>query len=296
MALPNVFSPGQIFTAANANLLRSNQYNQTVTNKTVSYTPTTTTDIGTRVIMNSASATTITINTSIYSAGDTFFISNIGVGVCTLTAGTCTISSAGSLAVSQFGGGELYFTSASSAIFYPSAGATVSSGLTLIAKTNFTTGAASLAMTNVFSSTYDNYLVLVTRLVASGDAQEARVRVGTSGTAYAGADYDYEINAANNGAAYNAQSLNDSKFLMIGSYVGNVEPSSLTITINNPNLAVETTLTANNLGNRNTVLAAEQFAGALNTTTQYTDFFLGVQTPASDTHVAEIAVYGYAKS
>jgi len=73
--------------------------------------------------MNSASATTITVNTSLFSAGDTLILQNISTGVCTVTAGTATVSTAGSLAIPQNGSGILYFTSAGVSIFYPSAGA-----------------------------------------------------------------------------------------------------------------------------------------------------------------------------
>jgi len=169
----------------------------------------------------------------------------------------------------------------------------VSSGLTFILSTTFS-AAAVLTMANVFSSTYDNYLVIVSNLIASADAGEARVRFGTSGSQFTGANYDFSITATNNGAAYNSQGLDDTHLKMIGSYVGNVEPSALTITINSPNLAQETTVTATNFGNRNTVLASEAFAGVLNTTTQYTDFFLS--TSGGPTHTATITVYGYSKS
>jgi hypothetical protein len=72
--------------------------------------------------MNNAGATTITVNTSLFAAGDTLFIQNIGAGTCTITAGTATVTTAGSLALAQWGGGTLYFTSASAAIFFSGAG------------------------------------------------------------------------------------------------------------------------------------------------------------------------------
>ena len=111
------FTAGQILTAAQMDSLQANDYNWTVSTKTASYTLVAA-DKGTRVVMNSASATTITVNTSLFSAGDTLFIQNIGVGVCTITAGTATVTTAGSLALAQWGGGTLYFTSASAAIFF----------------------------------------------------------------------------------------------------------------------------------------------------------------------------------
>ena len=75
-------------------------------------------DVGYRVQMTSASATTITVNTSIFSAGDTIWIQNMGTGVCTITSGTCTVSTASNLALAQYGGGTLVFQSASAATFF----------------------------------------------------------------------------------------------------------------------------------------------------------------------------------
>jgi hypothetical protein len=75
-------------------------------------------DAGTTVIMNSASSTTITVNTGLFSAGDTVLIQNIGAGTCTVTAGTATVSTAGSLALTQYEAGILYFTATGTALFH----------------------------------------------------------------------------------------------------------------------------------------------------------------------------------
>jgi hypothetical protein len=75
-------------------------------------------DAGTTVAMNAAGATTITVNTGLFAAGDTVFIQNLGAGACTVTAGTATVATAGSLILPQNDAGILYFTSASAAIFY----------------------------------------------------------------------------------------------------------------------------------------------------------------------------------
>jgi len=67
--------------------------------------------------MNSASATTITVNTSIFTAGQLIYVTNKGVGVCTITAGTATVSTTGTLALAQFASGVLYCISAGVFIF-----------------------------------------------------------------------------------------------------------------------------------------------------------------------------------
>jgi hypothetical protein len=145
MAL-QTFTAGQILTAAQVTALQANDYNQTVSNKVASYVLVAA-DKGTRVTMSNAAATTITVNTSLFTAGDTLFIQNIGAGVCTITAGTATVTSAGSLALSQWGGGTLYFTSAGAAIFFPAGVAIANMAIFNETQASGTAGGASVATT-----------------------------------------------------------------------------------------------------------------------------------------------------
>lgn len=119
------FTTGSVLTATQMNDLQTNDFNWTVNQKTTSYVLVAS-DKGTRIEMNSGSATTVTVNTGLFAAGDTLFIQNIGTGVCTVTAGTATVNRAAnaSLALAQWQGGYLYFISASSAIFFADAGFT----------------------------------------------------------------------------------------------------------------------------------------------------------------------------
>jgi len=112
------FTTGQVLTAAQMTSLQQTAMGGgSPSTKTASYVLVAA-DAGTVIQMNSASATTITVNTSLFSAGDSVQIQNIGAGTMTITAGTATVNSAGSLAVSQYDGGFLYFSSASSAIWF----------------------------------------------------------------------------------------------------------------------------------------------------------------------------------
>jgi hypothetical protein len=53
-------------------------------------------DVTKRTIMNSASATTITVDDSIFTVGDVIQVANKGAGVCTITAGAgVTINTSG---------------------------------------------------------------------------------------------------------------------------------------------------------------------------------------------------------
>jgi hypothetical protein len=110
---PYPFIAGAVLTASQLN----STFNVPINAQTASYVLVAG-DAGKRVQMNAAGATTITVNTSLFSAGDSLFIQNIGAGTCTITAGTATVTTAGSLALAQWGGGTLYFTSASAAIFF----------------------------------------------------------------------------------------------------------------------------------------------------------------------------------
>ena len=121
------FTTGQVLTAAQMTSLQQTAMGGgAATAKTASYTLVAA-DAGATVIMNSASATTITVNTSLFSAGDTVFIQNIGAGVSTITAGTATVNTASSLALAQYESGNLYFTAAGASIFSKADGAPASS-------------------------------------------------------------------------------------------------------------------------------------------------------------------------
>ena len=112
------FTTGQVLTAAQMTSLQQTAMGGgSPSTKTASYVLVAA-DAGTTIQMNSSSATTITVNTSLFSAGDSLQIQNIGTGIVTITAGTATVNTAGGLAVTQWDGGFLYFSSTSSAIYF----------------------------------------------------------------------------------------------------------------------------------------------------------------------------------
>jgi hypothetical protein len=74
-------------------------------------------DAGDAITMSNAGSTTITANTGLFATGDIVTIINIGTGTCTITAGTATVTTSGSLVLAQNQGGVLRFTSPSEAIF-----------------------------------------------------------------------------------------------------------------------------------------------------------------------------------
>jgi len=115
------FTSGQVLTAAQMTSLQGNDYNWTVSAKTANYVLVAA-DAGTHITMNSATATTVTVNTSLFTAGDMLRITNLnGGGTCTITAGTATVTTAGTLILAPWASGTLYFTSAAASIFFPDA-------------------------------------------------------------------------------------------------------------------------------------------------------------------------------
>ncbi len=172
-----VFTTGQILTAAQMTTLQANDYNQTVSAKTASYVLVAA-DVGTRITMSAAGATTITVNTSLFSAGDTLTLTNIGAGVCTVTAGTATVSTSAVLAMAQYDSGTLYFTSTGVAIWFMSdaadggaaaagtlTGATLASNVLASSLTSF--GTTPVIASPKISSTYTAKTAAYT--FASGD-------------------------------------------------------------------------------------------------------------------------------
>lgn len=124
------FTTGQVLTAAQmTSLQQTAMLGGSTTAKTANYVLVAA-DAGTVVAMNAAGSTTITVNSGLFAAGDIVTIMNLGAGTTTITAGTATINTAGSLAVPQYDGGILYFTSASAAIYYDFTQVGVASPLT----------------------------------------------------------------------------------------------------------------------------------------------------------------------
>lgn len=113
MTTPFPFVASTVLTAQQLNDIQ----NLPISDKTASYTLIAG-DETKRTMMNNASATTITVNNSIFTVGDVIQVANKGAGTCTITAGAgVTINTSGSLALAQYGGGYLLALSASTFTF-----------------------------------------------------------------------------------------------------------------------------------------------------------------------------------
>jgi len=289
MTTPFPFVAAQVLTAAQLNSIT----NLPSSTKTANYVLTIA-NLGSRVVMNAAGSTTITVNTSIFSAGDIVELSNIGAGVCTVTAGTATVSSAGPLAIPQYGGGQLVFSSASAAIYFAAAvtvAAPAASALTLITAATVTSSAQA-NITNCFSTTYSNYRLLIRNQTFSANALYTNVRFGTSGTPDTAGTYnwnavDFPYTGVITGPA--TQNASEGYLGFASGTSGNAHWAEFTTPFESLNTFM--------FGNSVTSASAGQQASITTlrkvTTTSYTDLVLFA---SSGTFSFDYQIYGYQKS
>jgi hypothetical protein len=162
----------------------------------------------------------------------------------------------------------------------PSTGA-----LTLISSTTIGSAVTSVAVTGVFSSTYDNYLIIV-----SGGAHSSsgwlNLQMGATTTGY----YQGRTETSYAGAADLGGSSNQASFRFVG--WGAANGLNLAAQVISPNLA-KNTFVYSSFARNGTTEAAGISNGYLDNTTQYTDFTLLRQTSGTLTG-GTIKVYGYA--
>jgi hypothetical protein len=331
------FTTGQVLTAAQmTSLQQTAMLGGDASVKTASYVLVAA-DAGTTVAMNASGSTTITVNTGLFSAGDTVFIQNRGAGNCTVTAGTATVSTAGSLILPQYDAGILYFTSASAAIFYDyiQTGATsplttkgdiwgystsdaripigtngdvltadstqtlglkwatpATSALTLISSTTFSSSSAH-SVNDVFSATYDNYLILINVDSAStGASLNMRLRVSGSDNSNSNYYWVYYGISATSTTLDPGNSNGTATQWNIG-YSDDTNGSMETINIRNPYLSLVTSFNNSYTGIEDNNVYPYHGGGRTTVTTSYTGFTI---FPTSGTISGKVRVYGYANS
>lgn len=167
-------------------------------------------------------------------------------------------------------------------------------GLVYVTSTTVSAGAASVTIANCFSSTYDNYRVVISGARCTTGARfiSAQLRVGgtTSTTGY----YHARMEAS---PVASTQVSNDSSWtwaIVVDSTTGTNNYSGGAVDIFNPNNAVETSYTANGTDPRTTGAFLRSGAGWHDVATAYTDLVLSI---ASDSwNAGLITVYGYRKA
>ena len=158
-------------------------------------------------------------------------------------------------------------------------------GLELIKTQTIGTTVSSVTVSDVFSSTYDNYRVIVSSVSCSANQPSLRMRLGSTITDYswAGFDISYVL------ASLNAAASSATTYWYIGNF-GNATSMSSQVDILRPNLAENTNYSATS-GSTNWSILQN---GYLNNTTSYTSFNI---LPGSGTMTGgTIRVYGYRNS
>lgn len=162
--------------------------------------------------------------------------------------------------------------------------AAVSGGLTLITAQTIGTTVASVAVTNVFSSTYDNYRILVSGGTTSSGGTNLELTFGATATGY----YSQLVYGIYGNTPLAAGVANTTRFVYAGS--GYSAGLSMDCFVGSPNLAKATTVGSNVMSDG----FGGNHTGTLQNTTQYTGFTI---TSSNGTMTGgTVYVYGYAKA
>ena len=163
-------------------------------------------------------------------------------------------------------------------------GTAPSSGLTLINSTTIGSGVTSVAVTNVFSSTYDNYLIIVSG-GAHSTAGWLNLQLGATTTGY----YTGRTGTSFAGSGDIGGDANQSSFRFVG--WGETAGLNMACTVISPNQA-KLTVVYSQFVNSNTGGAGGITNGFLNNSTQYTDFTL-LRNSSGTLTGGTIKTYGY---
>jgi hypothetical protein len=253
-------------------------------------------DVNKRVIMNSSSNTTITVNNSIFSAGNVVHIVNKGTASTVITAGAgVSITSSGSLTVPANGAGRLLALSAS-AFIYEAGGITASSGALTLIKADTFSGATTVSFpVNTFTSTYRNYKVLFVADCANTTIISLRLRAGgsddTSSSYFGGGRF-----VTNTGGAFDITTNGADSLLLSFSVDTTSIQNVFDMTLFAPQLATRTEIVSGTTSANSAFgsVGGGLIGGTMNTATQY-DAATFISSTAGGLS-GYYRVYGYADS
>lgn len=159
-------------------------------------------------------------------------------------------------------------------------------GLDFIKAQTIGSAVSSVTVSDAFSSTYDNYLIVISG-GASSAATHMTMQLGSTTTGY----YFSGTNAQYGGASIGIGTLSNTSSWYIGRNTSNA--LSTTVNVSMPNLASRTTYTAT-YADTQTSGYVYTIGGFLDNSTQYTAFTVA---PTSGTYTGgTIRVYGYVNS
>lgn len=160
------------------------------------------------------------------------------------------------------------------------------SALTLIKTQTIGTAVSSVVVTDAFSSTYDNYKIMINGGTCTQN-QNIRLRIGNANTGYYAAGQNITYAAVSTAVGQNNQTL----WSFVG--YGGANTLSMNADVGNPFNSIRTTYSAPRIGPQ----VGSDFimgGGFLDNNNSYTDFTI---TPAAGTWTGgTIYVYGYRKA
>lgn len=151
------------------------------------------------------------------------------------------------------------------------------------------TGATSISLNNVFSSTYNNYKIVFTCDSIPSGTTNANFRFRASGTDYSTGSYSRMVTVVYDGGTTTAAGqAAQTQFQMLALNVGNTAMAIMDI--NSPNIAVRKQILFSGSGQSSTGVSSYSGSGWLNNAGTYDGFTIYTGT---GTFTGSITVYGY---
>ena len=199
MPTPFPFVSGAVLTAANLNAI-TELPTRTLTSSGAAVAA----DAYSRVILNGTSIT-YTINTSTFTTAQVVEIYNANSTTATIDAGAgITLNGAAGFTLAQYQTAQLYAVSSSSFILFKSDITQTAAGMELVSSTTIGTAVSTVTVSNAFSSTYDNYRIMIGGGTTS-TTNQFLFTLGASTTGYYRATFGRQYgNTDNSGAGSNA--------------------------------------------------------------------------------------------
>lgn len=158
-------------------------------------------------------------------------------------------------------------------------------GLTLVNRTNFS-AVTSQSVNDVFSTTYDSYLLLINSKGDQTRGLHIRLRVG--GADASGSDYNWHRDASFATTALNSDTTSTGYFEI--SQIDDLAEMPTLLTLANPFLAQKTGFNA--VGGRSTL--TQTTTGYHNLATSYTGFTIFLNS-GTNNMTGSVSIYGYSK-
>jgi hypothetical protein len=233
----------------------------------------------------------------LFASGEVLTASNLnlsaGTGVPVFATTITRDAAFGGASEKVLAEGQLCYLSSTNVVQYydgaawATVGPATAGGLTLITAQTIGTTVSSVTVTGAFSSTYDNYKIIISGGVGSAN-MNLLLTLGATAAGYYWVNHETTYSG---GADGSSTGNNTSSWRAGGANTNTIYQN---IEIMSPNLAKNTTFQGGFGGNNSLVTAVSSMAGILNDSTQYTAFTLTTSTGTITG--GTIRVFGYLNS